>query len=56
MYWLFYFISTLVASSDSLVGVVLGRSTSNMPLLILAVTFEVTISSGIGIFLLKDLY
>lgn len=51
-----YFISTLVVSSDGLVGVVFGRSTNNMPLFILAVTFEGTISSGIGILRLNDLY
>lgn len=51
-----YFISTLVVSSDGLVGVVFGRSTTNTPLLILAETFEGTISSGIGIRRLNDLY
>ena len=51
-----YFISTLVVSPEGLVGVVFGRSTTNTPLLILAETFEGTISSGIGIRRLNDLY
>jgi hypothetical protein len=46
----YHLISTVVASSCSVfVGFFFGMSTCNIPLLILALTFEDTISSGTGI-------
>ncbi|HEY7572517.1 MAG TPA: hypothetical protein VH796_14215 [Nitrososphaeraceae archaeon] len=46
---------TLVSSSDGFAGVVLGRSTSSMPVIIFVVILKRS-SSGIGILRLKDLY